>query len=63
MWHRPDRTFENLGRLVLEVDALDGSIFRAVVDVEGNPNLKTFYRTKESWADYQKRLKNKKSAP
>lgn len=63
MWHRPDRTFESHGRLVLEVDALDGSIFRAVVDVEGNPNLKTFYRTKESWADYQKRLKNKKSAP
>lgn len=65
MWHRPDRTFESHGSLVLEVDALDGSIFRAVVDVETVPNLKTFYRTKESWQAYQKRLKSKqkKSTP
>ena len=49
MWRKPDRVFESHGRLVLEIDAFDGSIYRAVVDVKSDPRLKTFYRTTEPY--------------
>lgn len=45
IWRNPDRVFDSNGRLVLEVDAIDGGMFRAVVDVENVPSLRTFYRT------------------
>ena len=49
MWRHPDRVFESHGRLVLEIDAMDGSIYRAIVDIKKNPTLKTFYRTLEPY--------------
>lgn len=45
LWRNPDRVFESNGRLVLEVDAIDGGIFRAVIDIKNVPSLRTFYRT------------------
>lgn len=51
LWHSPDRVFGSDNDIVLEVDALDGSIFRAVVGrtKDAKPKLKTFYRTKEPY--------------
>ena len=49
MWRNPSRVYDSHGRLVLELDALDGSIYRAVVDIKKDPNLKTFYRTLEPY--------------
>ena len=57
LWRNPDRTFEDKGDLILEVDAVDGGMFRAVVKPGGSPRLKTFYRTTETWEDYLKRRK------
>jgi len=58
LWRNPDREFEDNGCLVLEVDAVDGGMFRAIVKPGESPNLKTFYRTTESWEDY---IKNRKA--
>lgn len=55
VWRSPDRVFEDNGSIVLEVDAVDGGMFRAVVKPGNNPALKTFYRTTESWEDYLKK--------
>ena len=49
MWRNPSRVYDSHGRLVLELDAIDGSIYRAVVDIKKDPNLKTFYRTLEPY--------------
>ena len=57
LWRNPDREFEDHGCLVLEVDALDGGMFRAIVKPGTSPTLKTFYRTTESWEDYLKKRK------
>ena len=57
LWRNPDRAFEDKGDLILEVDAVDGGMFRAVVKPGGSPRLKTFYRTNETWEDYLKRRK------
>lgn len=55
LWRNPDRVFEDKGDLVLEVDAIDGGMFRAIVKPRKSPVLKTFYRTTESWEDYLKK--------
>ena len=57
LWRNPDREFEDGGDLVLEVDAIDGGMFRAIVKPGERPRLKTFYRTTETWEDYLKRRK------
>lgn len=57
VWRNPDRAFEDDGDLVLEVDAIDGGMFRAIVKPGGSPRLKTFYRTTETWEDYLKKRK------
>jgi hypothetical protein len=55
LWRRPDRAWldtrkgrtgrNNIPRLILELDAIDGSIFRAVVDIgTSSPYLKTFFK-------------------
>lgn len=55
LWRRPDRAWldtrkgregrNGVPRLVLELDAFDGNILRAVVDIGTNtPYLKTFYK-------------------
>lgn len=55
LWRTPDRAWldtdkrhigrNGVPRLVLELDALDGGVYRAVVDIGTNtPNLKTFYK-------------------
>lgn len=55
LWRNPDRVFEDHGSMVLEVDAVDGGMFRAIVKPGNSPNLKTFYRTTESWEEYLKK--------
>ena len=55
LWRNPDRVFADKGDLVLEVDAVDGGMFRAIVKPGNSPKLKTFYRTTESWEDYIKK--------
>lgn len=55
VWRKPDRVFEDNGSLILEVDAIEGGMFRAVVKLSNSPTLKTFYRTTESWEDYLKK--------
>ena len=57
LWRNPDREFEDGGVLVLEVDAVDGGMFRAIVKPGNSPKLKTFYRTTESWEEYLKKRK------
>lgn len=57
LWRNPDREFEDHGCLVLEVDAIDGGMFRAIVKPGNSPTLKTFYRTTETWEDYLKKRK------
>ena len=57
LWRNPDREFEDGGDLVLEVDAVDGGMFRAIVKPGERPRLKSFYRTTETWEDYLKRRK------
>ena len=57
VWRNPDRVFEDHGSLVLEVDAVDGGMFRAIVKPGVEPDLKTFYRTTETWEDYLKKRK------
>lgn len=59
LWRNPDREFEDHGSLVLEVDAIDGGMFRAIVELSDVPDLKTFYRTNESWEDYLKKRKTR----
>lgn len=59
LWRNPDREFEDGGDLVLEVDAVDGGMFRAIVKPGNAPNLKTFYRTTESWEEYLKKRKTR----
>ena len=63
MWRNPDRVFESSGHLVLEVDALDGSIFRAFVKYGRGNTLRSFYRTTETWDAYLRGLKKKRTAP
>lgn len=55
LWRNPDRVFEDHGSIVMEVDAVDGGMFRAIVKPGNAPNLKTFYRTTESWEEYLKK--------
>lgn len=50
LWRSPDRVKDSHGKLFLEVDAIDGGVFCAVVDIENEPILKTFYRTKNDLA-------------
>ena len=57
LWRNPDRAFEDHGSIVLEVDAVDGGMFRAIVKPGNSPKLKTFYRTTESWEEYLKKRK------
>ena len=57
LWRNPDRVFEDHGSMVLEVDAVDGGMFRAIVKPGNSPKLKTFYRTTESWDEYLKKRK------
>ena len=57
LWRNPDRVFEDHGSIVMEVDAVDGGMFRAIVKPGNRPNLKTFYRTTESWDEYLKKRK------
>ncbi len=51
--HSPDRVFKSHNDIVLEVDALDGTIFRAIVGkTKGEnpkPKLRTFYRTNKPY--------------
>ena len=61
LWRNPDREFEDGGDLVLEVDAVDGGMFRAIVKPGETPRLKTFYRTTENWEDYLKRRKARRT--
>ena len=61
LWRNPDREFEDSGDLVLEVDAIDGGMFRAIVKPGERPRLKTFYRTTETWEDYLKRRKARRT--
>ena len=55
LWRNPDRVFEDHGSIVMEVDAVDGGMFRAIVKPGNSPKLKTFYRTTESWDEYLKK--------
>lgn len=57
LWRNPDRVFEDNGSLVLEVDAVDGGMFRAIVKPGNRHELKSFYRTTESWDEYLKKRK------
>ena len=57
LWRNPDRVFEDHGSIVMEVDAVDGGMFRAIVKPGNSPKLKTFYRTTESWEEYLKKRK------
>lgn len=57
LWRNPDREFADGNDLVLEVDAVDGGMFRAIVKPGEKPRLKTFYRTTETWEDYLKKRK------
>lgn len=57
VWRNPDRVFEDGGDVVLEVDAIDKGMFRAIVKPGERPRLKTFYRTTETWEDYLKKRK------
>ena len=57
LWRNPDRVFEDHGSIVMEVDAVDGGMFRAIVKPGNSPKLKTFYRTTESWDEYLKKRK------
>ena len=57
IWRDPDREYADGGDLVIEVDAVDGGMFIAIVKPEKIPKLKTFYRTTESWKDYLKKRK------
>lgn len=57
VWRNPDRVFEDDGDIVLEVDAIDDGMFRAIVKPGERPRLKTFYRTTETWEDYLKKRK------
>ena len=57
LWRNPDRVFEDHGSIVMEVDAVDGGMFRAIVKPRNSPKLKTFYRTTESWEEYLKKRK------
>lgn len=50
LWRSPDRVKDSHRRLFLEVDAADGDVFCAVVDIENEPILKTFYRIKNDLA-------------
>ena len=61
IWRNPDREFEDGGDLVLEVDAVDGGMFRAIIKPGERPRLKTFYRTTETWEDYLKRRKARRT--
>lgn len=61
LWRNPDREFEDGGDLVLEVDAVDGGMFRAIVKPGETPRLKTFYRTTETWEDYLKKRKARRT--
>ena len=61
LWRNPDREFEDGGDLVLEVDAVDGGMFRAIVKPSETPRLKTFYRTTETWEDYLKKRKARRT--
>ena len=47
VWRNPDRAFNaGGGSICLELDSIDGDIFRAIVKVDrGVPSLRTFYRT------------------
>ena len=57
LWRNPDRVFEDHGSIVMEVDAVDGGMFRAIVKPGNSPKLKTFYRTTEIWEEYLKKRK------
>lgn len=57
IWRDPDREFADGGDLVVEVDAVDGGMFRAIIKPGERPRLKTFYRTTETWEEYLKRRK------
>ena len=57
LWRNPDRVFEGHGSIVMEVDAVDGGMFRAIVKPGDSPKLKTFYRTTESWEECLKKRK------
>ena len=57
LWRNPDRVFEDHGSIVMEVDAIDGGMFRAIVKPGNSPKLKTFYRTTEIWEEYLKKRK------
>ncbi|MGN0846839.1 MAG: hypothetical protein ACI4RA_05585 [Kiritimatiellia bacterium] len=48
IWRRPDKA-EKVGkhRIMLSMGASDGGTYRAVVDYEGRPQLKTFYKEGE----------------
>ncbi len=49
MWRDPDRVIPGgtSTRFILEVDTLDGGTLRGVVDVKGEPLLRTFYKKKK----------------
>ena len=51
IWHDPDAVSDKTskkGRILLERKALDGGTYNMVVDIEKNPYLVTFYKTKSS---------------